>query len=101
MPGASRFPGASRPHPQLLQGREPIRPIGFPADQTHENAARVRKRAFDIGVDRERMTKLRQVREEAGAKKKKNADEKKGADEPPAAAPADGKKPAPTKKPKQ
>src|SRR5258708_23026791 len=48
-----------------------VGPIGFAADQAHEDSARLRQRAFDIGVDRERMAERDQVckpeRGQAGA----------------------------------
>ena len=53
----------SRSFAKLLQRREPVRPIGLTADQPHQDAARLRQRALDIGVDRQRMTQLREIGE--------------------------------------
>ena len=48
---------------ELMQRGETIGPVGFAADQAHQHAARLRQRPLDIGVDRERMTKRREVGE--------------------------------------
>src|SRR5581483_3057672 len=42
---------------------EPVRPVGLTTDQAHQNAARLRQRALDIGIDRERMTQFREIGE--------------------------------------
>ena len=48
---------------KLMQGGEPIAPVGFAADQPHQHAARMCERSLDIGIDRERMAKGREIGE--------------------------------------
>src|SRR5579883_3147786 len=49
-----------------MQGREAVSPVGLAADQPHQHAARLLKRALDVGVDRERMLQACEIGEPQG-----------------------------------
>src|SRR5581483_4918102 len=48
---------------QAMQRREPVGPIGFAADQAHQNAARAWQGPFDIGVDGQWMPQFAKIGE--------------------------------------